>query len=151
WLMVAFLVLPTLAFAVWVLVEAGGESMIDPETQALAEANAGASVIAISGTEHTSYHSPGALPTADAPREDGRFTLVWFTGPSCAACEDMGYIHRVMPDYRERVVTLEKAVDRDTADERLGIDEAPALVLLDAAGVEVARAEDAERMGEDQF
>ena len=151
WAMVAFLVLPTLAFAVWVLAEAGGETAIDPGVQALAEGNAGAAVIAISGTEHTSYHSPGPLPSADAPREDGRLTLVWFTGPSCAACAEMGYIHPVMADYRDEVVTVEKAVDRDSADERLGIRGVPALVVLDAEGAELARVDDAEGMGEAEF
>lgn len=149
--MVAAMVFPTLAFAVWVLVEAGGETPIDPEIQALAEANAGASVIAISGTEHTSYHSPGPLPSAETPREDGRLTLVWFTGPSCTACEEMGYIHAVMAAYRERIVSLEKAVDRDTADERLGISRIPALVLVDAAGKEVARVGDAAGVTEEEF
>ncbi len=151
WLMVAAMVFPTLAFAVWVLVEAGGETPIDPETQALAEANAGGAVIAISGTEHTSYHSPGPLPGADSPREDGRETLVWFTGPSCAACDELGYIHRAMATFRDDVVTLEKAVDRDTADERLGITEIPALVALSANGVELARIEDAEGMTKAEF
>lgn len=149
--MVAAMVFPTLAFAVWVLVEAGGETPIDAEVQALAEGNAGGPVIAISGTEHTSYHWPGPLPSAEAPREDGRLTLVWFTGPSCAACEDMGYIHRVMAEFREEVVTVEKAVDRDTADERLGVGEVPALVALSGDGIEVARVEDAEGMTEAEF
>lgn len=151
WLMVAAMVFPTLAFAVWVLVEAGGETPIDPALRALAEANAGAPVIAISGTEHTSYHSPGPLPSAEAPREDGRLTLVWFTGPSCAPCEDMDYIHEVMADFRDQVVTVEKAVDRDTADERLGVTGLPALVVLSPTGPEVARIADASGMTEAEF
>ncbi len=139
WLMVAFMVLPTLGFAVWVLLEAGGESPIDPAILALAEANAGGPVIAISGTEHTSYHSPGPLPTAGAPREDGRLALVWFTSPSCRACAELSFVHSTMVDYREEIVTFEKSVDRDTSDERLGVSEVPAFVLLDADGGEIDR------------
>ncbi len=139
WLMVAFMVLPTLGFAVWVLLEAGGESPIDPATQALAEGNAGGPVIAISGTEHTSYHSPGPLPSAAAPREDGRLTLVWFTSPSCSACAELSFVHPTMAGYREELVTLEKSVDRDTSDERLGVTEVPAFLLLKATGEELDR------------
>ena len=33
------------------------------------------------GGPHTVYHSAAPLPTADAPRPDGRATLVWFSQP----------------------------------------------------------------------
>lgn len=137
--MAALMVFPTLGFAVWVLIEAGGESPINPATQALAELNAGGPVIAISGTEHTSYHSPGPLPTATEPRADGRDTLVWFTSPSCARCDDMLFVHGVLAGYRDQLVFIEKSADRDTADERYGVSDVPAFVLLDATGKELGR------------
>lgn len=139
WLMAALTVFPTLGFAVWVLIEAGGESPIDPATQALAEQNAGGAVIAISGTEHTIYHYPGTLPSVADPRADGRGTLVWFTSPSCARCDDMLFVHGVMAGYREQLVFVEKSTDRDTADERYGVTGVPAFVLLDAEGKELGR------------
>lgn len=139
WVVAALMVLPTLGFAVWVLMEAGGESPIDPATQALAEANAGGPVIAISGTEHTIYHYPGPLPTDTEPRADGRGTLVWFTSPSCARCDQMLFVHGVMSEYRDQLVFVEKSTDRDTADERYGITETPAFLLLDAEGKELGR------------
>ena len=149
--MVAFLVLPTLGFAVWVLIEAGGESAVDPELLALAEGNAGGAVIAIAGTEHTSFHWPGALPTESAPRTDGRLTLVWFTGPSCRDCERMTFVHRVMADFRDEVVTVEKAIDRDTSDERLGVTGIPAVVLLDVHGDERGRLATGAAVSEAEF
>lgn len=139
WAVAALMVLPTLGFAVWVLLQAGGESPIDPELQALAELNAGGPVIAISGTEHTIYHYPGPLPTAAEPRADGRGTLVWFTSPSCARCADMLFVHGVMAGYREQLAFVEKSTDRDTADERYEVTAAPAFVLLDAEGTELGR------------
>jgi len=33
------------------------------------------------GGPHTVYHSAAPLPTAGAPRPDGRATLVWFSQP----------------------------------------------------------------------
>lgn len=139
WAVAALMVLPTFGFAVWVLLEAGGESPIDPELEAIAAANAGGPVIAISGTEHTSYHFPGPLPTPAEPRADGRPTLVWFTSPSCARCDDMLFVHRVMAGYRDQLVFIEKSVGRDTADERYGIDSTPAFLLIDANGEELGR------------
>ncbi len=139
WAVAALMVLPTLGFAVWVLLEAGGESPIDPGLQALAEANAGGPVVAISGTEHTIYHSPAPLPTAAEPRADGRRTVVWFTSPSCARCDGMLFVHRVMSGYREQFVFVEKSIGRDTAGERYGIDATPAFLVIDASGKELGR------------
>lgn len=150
WLMVAAMIFPTLGFAIWVLIEAGGESPVDPELEALAAANAGAAVITIQGTEHTSYHFPGAVPSAAQPREDGRATLVWFTGPSCGNCETP-FVHRVAANYRERLVTYEKATDRDRLDEALGITDIPAFVLLDSEGRELARLLPAAQIDEPAF
>ena len=139
WVMAAAMVFPTLGFAVWVLVEAGGETGVDEAALALAQTNAGGQVIAIQGTEHTIYHALGPLPSAAAPRADGRLTLVWFTGPACAACEDLPGINTVMAGYRDRLVFMEKAADRDTAAGRYAVGDDPMFLLVDPSGAELGR------------
>ena len=139
WVMVAAMLIPTLGFAFWVLYEAGGQTKIDPETYALASANAAGPVTAITGTEHTVYHANNALPSADSPRSDGAYTLVWFTSTSCARCDQTSFAHSTMAAYRGDVVFVEKAADRESADDRLGIEELPAFVWLDAEGNELGR------------
>lgn len=137
--MVLFLLIPTLGFALWVLAEAGGQTKIDPPTLAIAQDNANGPITAITGTAHTVYHSTRPLPDARAPRADGFLTLVWFTNGTCAACEDELFVHRVMAEYEDTVVFVEKATDRDTADERLEVKSVPTFVWLDAEGTELAR------------
>lgn len=139
WLMVLFLLIPTLGFALWVLAEAGGQTKIDPATLAVASKNADSPVTAITGTAHTVYHSNAPLPDARAPRDDSRLTLVWFTSGTCKECEDELFVHKVMNEYRARVVFVEKSVDRDTADERLGVEDTPTFVWLNVEGTEMAR------------
>ncbi len=139
WLMVVFLLIPTLGFAFWVLAEAGGQTKIDPQTFATAQGNADGPITAITGTGHTVYHSNDPLPDARAPRADGRLTLVWFTNGTCVKCEDQVFVHRVMAEYQDTVAFVEKASDRDTADERLGVKDVPTFVWLDAEGTEMAR------------
>lgn len=139
WAMAAAMAFPTLGFAVWVLLEAGGETGVDEAALALARSNAGGQVIAIQGTEHTIYHALDPLPSASSPRADGRPTLVWFTGPACAACEDLRGINTVMAGYRGRVVFMEKAADRDTAAARYAVGNDPVFLLVDASGEELGR------------
>ena len=139
WAVVALMLIPTFGFALWVVYEAGGQTKIDPQTLALASGNAAGPVTAITGTEHTVYHANNPLPSAAAPRQDDAYTLVWFTSTSCAACEAQTFAHGVMADYRKNVVFVEKAVDRETADEKLGIKEIPAFVWLDRTGAELGR------------
>lgn len=139
WVVVALMLIPTFGFALWVVYEAGGQTKIDPFTLSVATANAEGPVIAITGTEHTVYHASAPLPEPKAPREDGKLTLVWFTSTACAACESQAFVHEVMADYRDNVVFVEKAVDRDSDDERLGVKGPPAFVWLDPTGAELGR------------
>lgn len=137
--MVAAMLIPTLGFAVWVLYEAGGQTEVDPAMLSIARGNADGPITAITGTEHTVYHANNALPDAQSPRADDGLTLVWFTSTSCSACDATGFEHRVMADYRGDVVFVEKAADRESADERLGIRNLPAFVWLDRDGNELGR------------
>lgn len=139
WAMVVALLIPTLGFALWVLAQANPQTKIDPATYALAQKNSGGDITAITGTGHTVYHSTRPLPDAKAPRTDGKLTLVWFTNATCTECEKELFVHKVMGDYREQVVFVEKAADRDTADDRLGVKNLPAFVWLDAKGNELGR------------
>ena len=137
--MVAAMLIPTLGFAIWVLYEAGGQTEVDAAILALARENADGPITAITGTEHTVYHSNNALPDATSPRPDGLLTLVWFTNSSCSACEETGFEHQVMADYGANVVFVEKAADRENADERLGIQKLPAFAWLDGDGNAIGR------------
>lgn len=139
WGVVALMLIPTFGFALWVLYEAGGQTKIDPQTLALASGNAAGPVTAITGTEHTVYHANSALPEPRSPRQDDAYTLVWFTSTTCRACDSQLFVHSVMADYRQNVVFVEKSVDRDTADERLGVEEIPVFIWLDRTGTELGR------------
>ncbi len=140
WLIILAMVFPTVGLTAWVGLAARGESGVDAQVEALARENARAEVVAIRGPEHTAYHSLAPLPTAGAPRPDGLPTLVYFSAPTCTACARMPFIHEVMAGYRERVVFVEKSVDRDTSAARYGVRETPTFVLVDAQGQELARA-----------
>ena len=137
--MVAFLLIPTLGFAFWVLSQASGQTKIDPETLALARANSGTSVTAITGTEHTVYHSGDPVPEPKAHREDGKLTLVWFTKTTCSQCEDELFVHTVMADFRDDAVFMEKELSRESAAKRLNVKDVPTFVWLDPEGNELGR------------
>lgn len=143
WGMVAFLLIPTLGFAIWVVSQAEVQTKIDPDTLAIALLNSGTSVTAITGTGHTVYHSGDPLPEPKAHREDGKLTLVWFTKTTCSRCEDELFVHKVMADFRPRVAFMEKELSRESAAERLGVKEVPTFVWLDAEGNELGRFTDA--------
>ncbi|MGE0538881.1 MAG: thioredoxin domain-containing protein [Dehalococcoidia bacterium] len=113
-----------------------GESMT-----AMAEANSGGPVRVLRGSHHTVYHSDQALPTAAAPRADGKMTLVWFSGTWCEVCETMEpYVHQTAVGYRDQEVLIEKSVDhaRDDA-RRFAVRGTPTFVVLDPAGRELTR------------
>ena len=118
WAVVAALLVPTIGFTLWVFAQANGKG----------------DVTAITGTGHTVYHSTRPLPDAKAPQADGMITLVWFTNATCRECEKELFVHKVMADYRKSVVFVEKAIDRDTSAERLGVKQVPTFVWLDAEG-----------------
>jgi hypothetical protein len=140
WAVVIAMVLPTFGLAVWVLAEAGGQSKIDPELVGLAGENSGGPVTAITGTEHTVYHSNQPLPSEATPREDERLTLVWFTTTSCAACDEQLFAHRVLAEFDE-VMFAEKDTGREPAAARLGVTKTPTFVWLDGQGKELGRFE----------
>jgi hypothetical protein len=139
WVMVVLFLIPTLGFALWVLASANPQTKIDAATLGIAQANAGTDITAITGTGHTVYYSIAPLPDARAPRTDHKWTLVWFTNGTCTKCEDEQFVHKVMADYRDQAVFVEKATDRDTADERLNVTQANTFVWLDAGGNEIGR------------
>lgn len=108
----------------------------------LASTNAaGTEVKVFTGSHHTVYHSVASLPTASAPRADGRPTLVWFSGTWCEFCERMEpFAHETAAGFTGRMVFAEKSVDEDRgAASRYGIRGTPTFVLVDATGREVAR------------
>ncbi|MGB4861721.1 MAG: hypothetical protein WBO97_04625 [Tepidiformaceae bacterium] len=139
WIMVVLLLIPTLGFALWVLSQAGGQSEVDPETFAIASENAGGSITAITGTEHTVYHANGPVVDPKTPREDGRVTLVWFTETSCGTCDKELFVHTVMAEFRSSAVFVEKELGRSPAAQRLGVKDVPTFVWLDAEGTETGR------------
>lgn len=139
WAMVFALLIPTLGFALWVLAEATPQTKMDPALFAIAQRNSGSEITAITGSAHTVYHSNSPLPDAKAPQAEGKLTLVWFTNSSCTQCESELFVHRVMAEYRQSVVFVEKATDRDTADDRLGVKQVPEFVWLDPQGEEMGR------------
>jgi len=138
WVVVAALLLPTFLFALWVLAEAGGQTKIDPSLVAIAGQNSGGPVTAITGTEHTVYHSNQPLPSASSPRDDGKLTLVWFTSTTCAACEDELFVHQVMVEF-EDVMFAEKEIAREPGAQTLGVTSVPTFVWLDANGNDLGR------------
>ena len=138
----AALLLPTFAFALWVLAEAGGQTKIDPSLVAIAAENSGGPVTAITGTEHTVYHSNQPLPNAETPRDDDKLTLVWFTSTTCAACEDELFVHQVMTEFDD-VIFAEKEIARESGAETLGVTNVPTFVWLDASGNDRGRFESA--------
>jgi hypothetical protein len=140
WAIMLFFLVPTLGFALWVFSQAGGQTKIDSTLIPVASENAdGSDITVITGRGHTVYHANKALPDAKSPRADDQLTLVWFTSQGCTVCEQELFVHRFMENYHGRVVFMEKAVDRETADERLGVKELPTFVWLDAQGNEKGR------------
>ncbi|MGE0059011.1 MAG: TlpA family protein disulfide reductase [Dehalococcoidia bacterium] len=118
------------------LARAGGSTSADPETAALAEANAGTEVKVLTGTHHTVYHSTAPLPTSDKPRADGKPTLVWFSGTWCEYCEQMEpWAHETASSFTGRIAFVEKSVDDDkSAASKYGVRGTPTFVLIDAQG-----------------
>ena len=118
-----------------------GQSTEDPALTALAQEVSGGQVRVITGSAHTVYHSTVPLPTATAPRPDGKPTLVWFSGTWCTFCERMDpFVLATVGRFTDRLVFVEKSVDHDrSAASRYGIRGTPTFVLVDAEGHEVAR------------
>ena len=138
WAIAAAMVIPSLGLAVWVLAEAGGQTRIDPALVGIAGENSGGPVTAITGTEHTVYHSNQPLPDESTPRTDGRPTLVWFTKTTCGSCESQLFVHNVMAEFND-VMFAEKEVGREPAARRYSVTSVPVFIWLDAAGKEIGR------------
>ena len=112
---------------------------LDPALIALAEANAGSPVQVYEGNAHIVYHAIAPLPTAAAPSDDARPTLVWFSGTWCHFCEQMEpFANDVASRFHERARFVEKSVDHDRgAAARYGVRGTPTFVLVDGAGNEL--------------
>lgn len=108
----------------------------------LARENAGGGDIRVlSGGPHTVYHYEGQLPSAGAPRADGRPTLVWFSATWCTTCKSMEpFAHETANGLTGEVVFVEKAIDEEPgiADD-FRVLGPPTFVLIDAAGEEIGR------------
>jgi thiol-disulfide isomerase/thioredoxin len=123
----------------------GSDAPADPAQAtaqlALAESNAGSAVQVYEGNAHTVFHAIDPLPTAQAPSEDGRPLLVWFSGTWCHFCERMEpWANDVASRFTERVRFVEKSVDHDRgAASRYGVRGTPTFVLIDATGNELLR------------
>ena len=94
-----------------------------------------------SGSGHTVYHSTQPLPSVGAPRDDGKPTLVWFSGTWCSFCERMEpWALETAGQFSDRMAFVEKSVDHDrSAASRYGIRGTPTFVLIDDPGNEVVR------------
>jgi thiol-disulfide isomerase/thioredoxin len=141
WAIGAAVVIALGTFAVFAFQAANRRTSEDPAVTALARANAGGDVTVLTGTRHTVYRSVAPLPSAAAPRADGRATLVWFSGTSCEFCEQMEpFAHQTANGFAARMVFVEKSVDDDrSAATRYAIRGTPTFVLIDAKGKELAR------------
>lgn len=110
-------------------------------TGAPAGSPGGAEVRVITGGIHTVHHSLTPLPTGSTPREDGRPTLVWFSGTWCHVCETMEpYVQSTIAQFGERMAFAEKSVDHDrAAASKFAVRGTPTFVLIDAQGRELSR------------
>ena len=142
WALVGFAAVVASLIAVAIFTLTGGKTTADPAVAAVARGNAGGDVRVITGSHHTVYHSTAALPSASAPREDGKPTLVWFSGTWCEYCAKMDAYapHQIASRYADRSVFVEKSVDDDrAAAAHYGVRGTPTFVLIDAHGKELAR------------
>ena len=140
WAIFLSIMLPVLAGGGWMVLAAERQTKEDPVVAALARSNAGGEVQVFTGAKHTVYQSVASLPSASAPRPDGRPTLVWFTTSNCGDCGRMdSFAHQTAAEFAKRVAFVEKAADRDVSAARYGVTDTPTFVLIDARGEEVAR------------
>ena len=95
----------------------------------------------LAGGTHTVRHSVASLPSASAPRPDGKPTLVWFSGTWCHFCEAMEpFAFATAGERVSRMAFVEKSVDHDrSAARQYGIRGTPTFVLIDSTGRELGR------------
>lgn len=140
WVIFLSIMMPVLAGGGWMVLAAERQTSEDPAVAALARSNAGGEVQVFTGAKHTVYQSVSPLPSALAPRADGRPTLVWFTTSNCSDCGRMdSFTHQTAAEFTTRLAFVEKAADRDVSVQRFGVSGLPTFVLIDARGAEIAR------------
>lgn len=134
------ILLPLLVTAFFVLFMTSSTTSVDKATESLAAQLSGGPVQAFTGPSHTVYYSAAPMPSADAPRADGRATLVWFSTTSCKECEQMeSYVFKTAGKFAQQMVFLEKATDRDSSAGMYRVATVPTFVMLDARGNELGR------------
>jgi hypothetical protein len=140
WTIMASLLVPVAIVGYWVLFVTTPQSKVDPAMLALAEGNASGPVQAFTGPGNTVYHSTAPLPSADAPRADGKLTLVWFARANCGECAKMRpFAQDVASQFASQMVFVEKAVDRDAQAAARNVPSLPYFELLDAKGAVLAQ------------
>lgn len=95
----------------------------------------------LGGGIHTVYHSTAPLPSATAPRADGKPTLVWFSATWCEVCHVMEpIVKKATVEIGGRVVFVEKSHDLEPElFQQHRVFGTPTFVLLDAQGKELTR------------
>lgn len=117
------------------------QTTIASNTASSAPATQEEAVRMLRGGIHTVAHSLAPLPSASAPRADGRPTLVWFSGTWCDVCASMEpYTNATLAQFDGQLAFVEKSVDHDRAAvSRYGVRGTPTFVLIDAQGKELGR------------
>jgi len=84
---------------------------------------------------------PIKLPTAEAPRADGKLTLLWFRAFDCPRCETMSaFAERTFDKYAARLAQQDADIhDEEQLVRRFHVPGTPTFVLLDPAGKELTR------------
>jgi thioredoxin-related protein len=136
------IILPLLVTAFFVLFMTSSSTSVNKATEQLAAQLSGGPVQPFTGPSHTVYYSPAPMPSADAPRADGRATLVWFSSTSCKECQQMEpFVYATAAKFAPRMVFLEKATDRDSSPQIYNVTAVPTFVMLDARGNVLGRFE----------
>lgn len=113
-----------------------------PPAASSTPAGAGAAnVRLLTGGAHIVHHSDAPLPSVQAPRGDGKPTLVWFSATWCTTCASMeAWATDVGNEFSGRAAFVEKSVDHDRAAvARYTVRGTPTFVVIDASGNELAR------------
>jgi hypothetical protein len=140
WTIFFGILIPVLVVVFYKQFLASSETSVDQQTEQLAAELAGGPVQPLTGPQHTVYYSPMALPSASAPRADGRATLVWFSSTDCGECHLMEpFVFTTASQFARRLVFQEKPKERDSTAQRYGVTVLPTFVLLDVRGNELGR------------
>ncbi len=90
---------------------------------------------------HVVYHSLGPVPSATAPRTDGKVTLLMLAATWCTTCRMMSsFIAPTVAKHSTRLGLIEKDIDREQALVRqFRVFGTPTFVVLDPMGNELGR------------